>query len=118
MCPPHPFTRLITKKGSGKSVQHRPSGRCGFEGARIVVESAGKLKAKAVVNRAYGEADGTLPLRTVIYAQGQISESSERIGPILGDPGDASVEEHTQSQVLEGASRPPSDDPHPASNEP
>ena len=99
-------------------MQHRPSGRCGFEAAGIVVESAGKLKAKAVVNRTYGEADGTLPLRTVIYAQGQISESSERIGPILGDPGDASVEEHTQSQVLEGASRPPSDDPHPASNEP
>ena len=82
-------------EGSGNPCRHRPSGRCGFEGAGIVVESAGKLKAKVVVNRTYGEADGTLPLRTVIYAQGQISESSERIGPILGDPGGASVEEHT-----------------------
>jgi hypothetical protein len=55
----------------------------------------GQTQGEGRLNRTYGEADGTLPLRTVIYAQGQISESSERIGPILGDPGGASVEEHT-----------------------
>jgi len=55
----------------------------------------GQTQGEGHLNRTYGEADGTLPLQTVIYAQGQISESSERIGPILGDPGGASVEEHT-----------------------